>query len=80
MKSLILKVTSIKKLNISVSDVLLDLNNIIFIEIDYIHKNKLSITLKYHWFDVVTFEFLDFEGHKYEEVDYFSWRCALGPQ
>ena len=39
-----------------------------------------SVTLEYHWFEVVTFEILDFEGHKYEEVDYFSWRCALGPQ
>ena len=80
MKSLILKVKSMRKLTISVSDVLLDLNNIIFIEIDYIHKNQLSITLKYHWFEVVTFEILDLEDHKYEEVDYFSWRCALGPQ
>ena len=43
-----------------------------FIEINYIHKTKLSITLKYHWFEVVTFGILDFcEGHKYEEVDYF---------
>ena len=73
MKSLILKVTIIRKLTISVSDVLLDLNNIIFIEINKNHENKLSITLKYHWFEVVTFEILDLEGHKYEEVDYFSW-------
>ena len=50
-----------------------DLNNIFFTEINYIHKNKLSITLKYHYFEVVTFEILDLEGHKYEEVDYFSW-------
>ena len=48
MKSLILKVTSMRKLTTSVDNVLLDLNDIIFIEIDYIHKNKLSITLKYH--------------------------------
>ena len=27
-----------------------------------------------------TFQIKDFEGHKYEEVDYFSWQCALGPQ
>ena len=80
MKSSILKVKSMNKLNISVSDVLLDLNNIIFIKIDYIHKNKLSITLKYHLLEVVTFEFLDFEGLKYEEIDYFSRQCALGPQ
>ena len=48
MKSLILKVKRMRKLTISVSDVLFDLNNIIFIEIDKNHKNKLSITLKYH--------------------------------
>ena len=48
MKSLILKVTSMRKLTISVSDVLLDLNNIIFIQIFFIHKTKLSITSKYH--------------------------------
>ena len=30
----------------------------------------MSITLKYHYFGVVTFEILDFEGHKYEKVDY----------
>ena len=72
MKSLILKVTSMRKLTNLVGDVLLDFNNMIFIKINYIHKTKLSITLKYHWFEVVTFEILDFEGHKYEEVDYFS--------
>ena len=27
---------------------ILDLNDIIFIEIHYIHKTKLSITLKFH--------------------------------
>ena len=39
-------------------------------EINYIHKSKLSITLKYHSFEVVTFEILDFEGQKCEEVDF----------
>ena len=73
MKSLILKVTSMKKLTNLVDDVLLDFSNMVFIKIIYIHKTKLSITLKYHWFEVVTFEILDFEGHKYEEVNYFSW-------
>ena len=48
MKSLILKVTRIRTLTSSVGDVLLDLNNIVFIEINYIHKTKLNITLKYH--------------------------------
>ena len=33
---------------IYVSDGLLDLNDMIFIEIHYIHKTKLSITLEYH--------------------------------
>ena len=73
MKSLILKVTSMRKLTNLVSYVLLDFNNMISIKINYIHKTKLSITLKYHWFVVVTFEILFFEEHKYEEVDYFSW-------
>ena len=48
---------------------LLDLNITIFIEIDCIHKSKLGITLKYHYIEVVTYEILDFEGLKYEEVD-----------
>ena len=47
MKSLISKVTSIKKLTTSVGYVLLDLNYIICIEISYyIHTTKFSITLK----------------------------------
>ena len=37
-----------RKLTTLVGGVLLDLNNIIFIEINYIHKSKLSITLQYH--------------------------------
>ena len=37
-----------RKLIILVVNVLWDLNNIFFIEINYIHKTKLSITLKYH--------------------------------
>ena len=69
MKSLILKITNMRKLTNSFGDVLLDFNNMIFIQINYIHKTKLSIPLKYHWFEVVTFEILDFESHKYEEVD-----------
>ena len=72
MKSLILKIPSMRKLTNLVVNALLNFNNMIFIKINYIHKTKLSITLKYHWFEVVTFEILDFEGHKYEEVDYFS--------
>ena len=56
----------------SIGDMLLDLNNIIFIEISYIDKSKLSITLKYHSFEVVTFEILDVEGQKCEEVDFSS--------
>ena len=58
-----------KNLTASVDDVLLDFNNMIVIKINYIHKTKLRITLKYHWFEVVTFKSLDFEGHKYKEVD-----------
>ena len=55
MKSLILNITSIRKLTTLVSDVLLDFSNMILIKINYIHKTKLSITLKCHWFEVVTF-------------------------
>ena len=58
-----------RKLTTPVSDVLLDFSNMIFMKINYIHKTKLSITLKYHLFEVETFEIHDFEGHKYEEVD-----------
>ena len=60
-----------RKLTTSVDDVLLDFFNMVFIKINYIHRTKLSITLKYHLFEVVTFKILDFECHKYEEVDYF---------
>ena len=74
MKSSILEVTNMRKLTTSVDNVLLDLSDIIIIvEIYHIHKNKLSITSKYHLFEVVTFEILDFDGHKYEGVDQFSW-------
>ena len=70
MKSLSLKVTCLRKWTTLVDNVL---NDIIFIEINYIHKTKLSITLKYHLFEVVTFEIFYFENHKYEEVDSFNW-------
>ena len=60
------------KLTISVGDELSILNEVIVIEIMYIPKTKLSKTSKYHQFEVVTYEILDFEGHEYEEVDYFS--------
>ena len=64
-----------RKLTTSVGGVLLDLNNIIFIEINYIHKSKLSIIFQDHLFEVVTFEILDFEGSRYEEVNYVSCCC-----
>ena len=34
-----------------------------------IDMSTVCVTLKYHKFEVVTYEILDFEGHKYEEVD-----------
>ena len=37
-----------RKWTIHISDGLLDLDDMIFIEIHYIHKKKLSLTLKYH--------------------------------
>ena len=35
------------ELTASIGDVRMDLNNILFIEINYIYKSKLSIILKY---------------------------------
>ena len=55
-----------RKLTTLVGDELLVLSEIIIIEILYIPKTKLSKTLKYHYFEVVTFEILDLEGHRYE--------------
>ena len=69
-----------RKLTTSVDSVLSDLMDIIVIEKYNIHKNKLSITWKYHLFEVVTFEIFVFEGHKYEGIDCSNWRCASGPQ
>ena len=57
-----------RKLTTSVADVLLDLNNIIVIEIKYMHESKFSIIFQDHLFEVVTFEILDVEGSRYEEV------------
>ena len=59
-----------KKWTIYVIDRLLDLNDMILIQIHSIHKTKLSITLKYHLFEVVTFKILDLKGHRYEIKDY----------
>ena len=61
-----------RKLTFPVVEDISVISNIIVIEIQNIPKIKLSKTLKYHYFEVVTFEILDFEGHKYEEVDFFS--------
>ena len=58
-----------RKLTTSVGNVLLYLSHIIFLEINYTHENKFSIILKYLQFEVVTYEILNFEGNKYEEVD-----------
>ena len=58
------------KSTVSVGDMLLQLfhiNNLI----DYIHKRKWIIALKYHYFEVVTFEIFEFESHKYEEITTF---------
>jgi len=43
-------------------------------EIKYIHETKLSITMEYYYFEVVTFAILDLECHRYEKVEYLSWR------
>ena len=59
-----------KKLTNSVGDELFVLNELIVIEIMYIPKTKLSKTLKYHQFEVVTFEILDLDSHRYEEVNF----------
>ena len=44
-----------RKLTSSVVEDLSVISNIIVIEIKYILKTKLSKTLKYHYFEVVTF-------------------------
>ena len=62
-----------RKLTTSVGDDLPVISNIISIESKYIPETELSETSKYHYFEVVTFEILDFKGHKYEEVDFSSW-------
>ena len=36
---------------------------------------KVIITLKFHLFEVVTFEILDLEGHKYKDVDHLGLLC-----
>ena len=43
----------------------------ILIQIHSIHKTELSITLKYHLFEVVTFKILDLKGHRYEIIGLF---------
>ena len=52
-----------RKLTTSVADELSVLNNKIVIEMKHIPETKLRKTLKYHLFEVVIFEILDFEGH-----------------
>ena len=69
-----------RKMTTVVGDELLVLNSIIVIELKYIPMTKLSETLRYHQFEVVIFEILDFEGHKYEKIDFFSCWCAPGPE
>ena len=38
-----------------------------------IDMSKVSITLKYHQFEVVTSEIIDFKVPKYKKIDFFSW-------
>ena len=38
-----------------------------------IAMSEVSITLNYNQFEIVSSQLLDFEGHKYKEVDCFSW-------
>ena len=40
---------------------------------------KVIVTLKFHLFEVVTFEIFDFEGKKYEEVDHLGLLCLSCP-
>ena len=66
-----------KKLNTSVVYVLYVHLFITMTKTRNIDKSQVGGTLKYHKFEVMTSEILGFEGQKYEEVDYFSWVCAL---
>ena len=36
--------------------------------------------MMYLEFEIVTFEILDFEGHRYEELSHLCWWCASVPQ
>ena len=48
MKSLILEVTSMRKLTTLFGDELLVLNDITFNKINHFHETKLGIAMKYH--------------------------------
>ena len=45
----------------------------------YLQEGKISKIFMDHQLKVATSEILDFEGHKYEEVDYFGWldMCSM---
>ena len=66
-----------RKLTTSVSDVPLDLKNLFFFRNKlYIRESKLILILQDPLsFEVVTLEILDFEGSRYEEVNYVSCCC-----
>ena len=39
--------------------------------------SEVGITSKYHQFELVIYEILDFESHMYEELEYFGNLCIL---
>ena len=59
-----------RKWTIYASDGLSDLGDMIFFEIHFIHEKKLRLTLKYHWFEAMTFKILDLKVHGCTKVDY----------
>ena len=73
MKSLILEVTSMREFTTSVGYVLYAFLLINGNKVRNIDMSKVSITLKYHQFEVVTSEILEFKGHKYEKIVFFRW-------
>ena len=77
MKSLIWKNTRMRKLITSVGYVVYALLYITGNKTRNIELSNVSLTLKYHQFEVVNSEILDIEGQKYEGEDNFSRSCDL---
>ena len=56
------------------------MNTVFFMKIMLLKPNSSSPTKLVNFLILVTFKILDFKGHKYEEIDYFSWWWAVVSQ